>query len=373
MSPFAPYSAACVKARQRQEMQVSLAKMQGTSSPPSRPLGPAGRSAAAPSALHWDDARVLLALLQARTLSGAGRRLGVNASTVSRRLEALETALGARLFDRTPDGARPTALAEQLGPHAEAMERAAAGLALTAQGRETVAEGDVRLTAPPGVAEFVVAPALPRLLKRHPRLRVVLDASVGYADLTRREADIALRLARPTAGDLVARRVGVADGGLYGAPRYVRELGVLQTLGAARWITWGEDLAHLPPARFVADLVPAERVVLRTSHMGSMVAAAAAGLGLLVLDQPMGVACGLAPVTLDARLRRSLPSMEAASEAWLVAHRALRDVPRIAAVWDFLGEELTRLGLHAGAVASAAVQPRGDGTSPPAPSPPVRR
>ncbi len=335
-------------------MQASLAFVQSPSSVSARRPAPSPVPAAAPSALHWDDARVLLALLQARTLSGAGQRLGVNASTVSRRLEALEAALGARLFDRTPDGVLPTSLAEQLGPHAEAMERAAAGLALAAQGRETRAEGEVRLTAPPGVAEFVVAPALPRLLKRHPRLRVVLDASVGYADLTRREADIALRLARPTSGDLVAKRVGVADGGPYGAPKYVKELGVLRQLGDARWISWGEDLAHLPPARFVTDLVPAEQVVLRTSHMGSMVAAAAAGLGLLLLDRPMGAACGLVPVPLQAQLRRSLPSMEAASEAWLVAHRALREVPRIAAVWDFLLEELTRLGLPGAAAPTPA-------------------
>ncbi len=337
-------------------MRVSIAFMQ---SPPSARPRPPGPPAFPASALHWDDARVLLALLQARTLSGAGARLSVNASTVSRRLEALEGALGARLFDRTPDGVLPTALAEQLGPHAEAMERAAAGLTLAAQGRETLPEGEVRLTAPPGVAEFVVAPALPRLLKRHPRLRLLLDASVGYADLTRREADIALRLVRPTSGDLVARRVGVSDGGVYGAARYVRELGVLRHLGDARWITWGEDLAHLAPARFVSEMVPAEQVVLRTSHMGSMVAAAAAGLGLLLLDRPMGAAGGLAPVRLDPELRRRLPSMEAASEAWLVAHRALRDVPRIAAVWDFLVEALARLGLQGSAVASASAQRRG--------------
>jgi hypothetical protein len=91
--------------------------------------------------------------------------------------------------------------------------------------------------------------------------------------------------------------------------------------------------------------------------MGSMVAAATAGLGLLLLDRPMGAACGLAPVPLEAGLRRSLPSMAAASEAWLVAHRALRDVPRIAAVWDFLVEELTRLGLQGGAAVSPAEKP----------------
>jgi DNA-binding transcriptional LysR family regulator len=112
---------------------------------------------------------------------------------VSRRLEALERALGARLFDRTPDGVPPTAVAESLSAHAEAMHRAAAGMVLAAEGREVAVEGEVRLTGLPGGMEYLIAPALPRLLAAYPRLRLSLDASVAYADLTRREADLALR------------------------------------------------------------------------------------------------------------------------------------------------------------------------------------
>lgn len=301
-----------------------------------------------PPRLRWDDARVLLALLQARTLSGAGARLGVNASTASRRLEALEAALGARLFDRTADGVLPTSLAEELAPHAEAMERAAAGLALAAQGREALPEGEVRLTAAPGVAEYLVAPALPRLLARHPRLRLAIDASVSYADLTRREADLALRAVRPSTGDLVMRRLAVVDGWLYGSPGYVRKLGTLRRPGDARWITWGDDLAHIAPARFVSALVPPEQVVLRTSHMGTLMAAAAAGLGLVVVDRTMAGASGLVAVEVAPELRRALPSLQGGGELWLVVHRALREVPRIAAVWEFLVEEVRRLGIGAG-------------------------
>lgn len=301
----------------------------GRNPPPPPPAGPD---------LRWDDARVLLALLGTRSLSGAGAHLGVNASTVSRRLDALEEALGARLFDRTPDGVLPTALAEELGPHAEAMERAAAGLVVAAQGRELLPEGEVRLTAPPGVAEYLVAPRLPALLARHPRLRLVVDASVAYADLTRREADLALRGARPAAGELVAKRLALADGWFFGAPAYVDALGALRRLGDARWVTWGEDLAHIAPARFVTEQVPADQVVLRTSHMGTLMAAAAAGLGLVVVDRAMARACGLVPVRVTSELRRSLPSLEGRSELWLVAHRALREVPRIAAAWEFLVE-----------------------------------
>ncbi|BDG05106.1 LysR family transcriptional regulator [Anaeromyxobacter oryzae] len=294
--------------------------------------------------LRWDDAKVLLALLQTRSLSRAGARLRVNASTVSRRLDALEAAVGVHLFDRTPDGLLPTAVAEALGPHAEAMERAASGLALAAQGREQLAEGEVRLTVPPGVAQFLVAPALPRLFRRHPRLRVVLDATVAYADLTRREADLAVRTTRPTSGDLLVKKLGEVMGGVYGAPRYAAELGTLRRLDQARWITWGDDLAHLAPARLVAERVPAAQIVVRTSHMGAQFAAAAAGVGVLLSDPHTARSSGLVELPLAPALRRSLPPLTGGA-LWLVAHRALRDVPRIAAVWTFLEEAARQAGL----------------------------
>ncbi|ABC79806.1 LysR family transcriptional regulator [Anaeromyxobacter dehalogenans] len=308
-------------------------------SPPPAPP-PAG-------ALDWDHARVLRALLEARSLSGAGARLGVNASTVSRRLAALEAALGARLFDRTPDGVLPTALAESLAPHAEAMERAANALALAAQGRELAAEGEVRLTAAPGVAEYLLAPALPRLLAAHPGVRLTIDATIGYADLTRREADLAVRGVLPASGDLLARKLGTATGGVFGAPRQARALGTLRSLDAARWITWGEDLAHLELTRCILDHVPPERIALRTSHMGTQMAAARAGVGLVLADRNMALACGLAEVRLSPAVRRQLPSPRA-GDLWLVVHRALREVPRIAAVWDFVLDQARRLGLTPG-------------------------
>lgn len=290
---------------------------------------------------------MLLALLQARSLSGAGARLGVNASTVSRRLDALEAALGAHLFDRTPDGLLPTAAAEALGPHAEAMERAAAGLALAAQGREVAPEGEVRLTAPPGVAEFLVAPALPRLYRRHPALRIVLDASVAYADLTRREADVALRTSRPAAGDLLVRKLGEVRGAAFASPAYAAELRTLRRLDQARWITWGDDLAHLPSARALEERVPAERIVLRTSHMGAQLAAARVGAGALLTEPHSARVAGLVEVPLAPELARTLAAARTGA-LWLVVHRALREVPRIAAVVDFLLETARRAGLTGG-------------------------
>lgn len=330
-------------------MQGPPGTTSGRLRPGTRPgAHPVNASAAppSPSALRWDDGRVLLALLRARSLSRAGALVGVNASTVSRRLDALERALGARLFDRTPDGVLPTVLAEALAAHAEAMERGASGLVLAAQGREVAVEGEVRLTALPGGMEYLVAPALPRLLARHPRLRLTLDASVAYADLTRREADLALRSVRPSSGDLLVRKLGEGTGAILASPAYAAELGRLRSLGQARWITWGDDLAHLEAARFVSERVPGEAVQVRTSHIGTQLAAARAGAGVLLVDGIVGRANGLVEVGLAAALQRRLPRLR--SELWLVVHRALRNVPRIAAVWEFLVEEAGRLGYAPG-------------------------
>ena len=290
------------------------------------------------SGLRWDDLQVLLALSRAGTLSGAAVRLQVNTSTVARRLDAMEEGLGLHLFDRTPSGIAATEMAEALLPVAEAMERAAAdGLRLIA-GRETLPEGVVRVTAPPGLANWLIAPALEALHQRYPGLVIELDASVGYANLTRREADIALRGVRPLSGDLVAVRLAEAESIIAAAPSLVARVGRLRSLHALPWINWGRDLAHLPDARWINDHVRADRIVLRTSSMDAQLHAARAGLGALLVPMPFVRCADLAPVVCARPLARSLPELPRGA-LWMVGHRALRNVPRIEAVWDFLVEQ----------------------------------
>ena len=293
---------------------------------------------------RWDDARVLLALLRQRTLLAAGKSLGVNASTISRRLEALEDALGARLFDRTPDGLLPTAAVEPLAVHAEAMERGAMGLAQAVAGFEREPEGEVRLSAPPGVADHLLAGSLVRLQARYPRIRLRIDASIGYVDLTRREADLALRGLRPASGDLVALKLGHARDVILGSPGYARELGTLRDPKDARWIDWDESLSQLPSARWVAKHVPAAQVVLRSNSVGTQLAAIASGLGIAWHGLPFTKLPGIVEVKVGKAFLRDRPP-PGGGALWLVGHRALRDVPRIAVVWDWLVEEGKRLGL----------------------------
>ena len=289
--------------------------------------------------LRWDDLKVLLALFRAGSLKQAAYELGVNISTVSRRLGALETLLGAHLFDRTPEGTRPTAAAEQLVPFAERMEQAALGFARALSGFEVDPEGVVRITAPPGFIDPFLAPTLVDLVRLYPRLRIQLVSSIGYADLSRYEADLALRISRPTTGDLVATLLGSHPYSIIASPRHAAAVGVLRRTDQTRWVTWGEELSHLPDAQWIDEHVPRECVVLETSSMSAQLSAVRAGLGAMLAPLPYADLPDLIAMDCTPRLRRSLAALPEGS-LWLVGHRALRDVPRIAVVWEWLKANL---------------------------------
>jgi len=289
------------------------------------------------SNLRWDDLRVLLALHRHGSLKRASMALGVNISTVSRRLDALEEVSGAHLFDRTPDGTHPTAAAEALLPFAERMEQAAEGFVRGLEGFEVDPVGHVRLAAPPGLVDHFLAPALVELADAYPRLRLTILSSIGYADLQRREADLALRLLRPQAGDLVSKRLVTTGWCIVAAPAYAAELGRLSDPDVARWITWGDDLRHMPDRQWVETNVSADRIVLETSSMTAQLEAVRAGLGVTTAPPPYAELRGLTAVRCGPKVRKSLAALPEGA-LWLVGHRALRDVPRISVVWDWLAE-----------------------------------
>ncbi len=291
--------------------------------------------------LRWDDLELLLALHREATLSGAATRLAVNTSTVARRLDAMQANLGVHLFDRTPSGIVATEACRDLVPIAESMEQVAADALRLLAGRETTPEGVVRLTAPPGLANWVVAPLLVELRARYPGIVIELDASIGYADLTRREADLALRANRPTSGDLVAVRLAETSPIIAASP--ARAKNKLADLDAIEWITWGRDLAGFADAKWVAANVDPARVVLRTSSMDAQLQAARTGLGALLVPRPFLDWVELAEVPLAPKLSERLPPLPLGT-LWLVGHRALRDVPRVRAVWDFIVERATAFG-----------------------------
>ena len=168
------------------------------------------------TAPDWEDVRFFVALARHGSLSAAARAIGVNHATVSRRVAGLEAALGARLLERRPTGYVLTAPGRAVLQEAAAMEQAAARLP-----RFDVVppvSGLVRLSAPPSLAETFLTTRFGALLDRHPGLDIALVAEHRLASLSRREADLALRLGRPEDGDIIARRLVGIEFGFYAAP-----------------------------------------------------------------------------------------------------------------------------------------------------------
>jgi DNA-binding transcriptional LysR family regulator len=221
------------------------------------------------------------------------------------------------------------------------MEAAHGRIGRDASDAQAEAEGVVRLSADPGVAEAFVAPALARLRERHPKIDIELDASARTRDLTRREADLALRTAEPRGAELVVTKIATSPWIVATAPALARALGRVSSWNELAWITWDHDQASLPAARWVGRHAGKARVALRTSSFSAQLTAAASGLGVGLFPAAFVRARGLQAVRHAAELA---PSAEAwpTSACWLVGHRALRDAPRVAAVWGFLLSEMRR-------------------------------
>lgn len=273
----------------------------------------------------WPDLRVALVAHRAGSLAAAAARLGVDASTMSRRLSALERQLGAALFQRTPSGLVPTPLGERVLPLAEGMEAAMQDVARVAQGVQSQAAGHVRLACPEGLALQVLVPGLPALRAAHPALRLELSMGFAVADLTRREADLALRFVRPSRGDLVFRRVAELPLGAFIAPELLARLGPPARPEDLPWVGLAHALAHHPEARWLSQHVAAEPV-LRFSSYVVLADAVRRGAGACVMTAAAAGALGLVPVPL------ALPPADRLS-LYLVTHRALRRVPRVDAAW----------------------------------------
>src|SRR5262244_3765720 len=154
---------------------------------------------------QWDDVRFFLAAAREGSLSGAARVLGVGHVTVGRRLAFLEKRLGVKLLNRTPDGYAVTSAGQAILRQSAAMEAAALNLERAAAGRDLLAAGSVRITTTEALAYRIIVPAIAPLRKSHPDLHVVVLAGVRSVDIARREADLAVRFARPTASEVVFR------------------------------------------------------------------------------------------------------------------------------------------------------------------------
>jgi len=273
----------------------------------------------------WEDIRHFVALAREGTLSAAARTLGVDHATVARRVAALETSTGLKLVDRR---ARTTTLTEdgkRIATVAAPMEEAAFALGRAAQAAKPGIDGEVSISAPPNFASSVIAPQLVRLRHLHPGIRLKLIGEKRRASLSRREADVALRLMRPAEAGLFVRRIGNFGFSLYGAPAYLEKT----PPHAFAFIGYDASMAESPQEVWLSTIIGEREVVLRTNDLETQVAAAHSGLGIAALPHYLGDS--------DPRLQRHVVTQKPINrDVWLVVHRDLRQVPAVRAVMEFL-------------------------------------
>lgn len=284
----------------------------------------------------WGLIRSFLAALEAGTLLGAARKLNTSQPTLGRHIAELESQLGMVLFERTGRGLIATASARQLAEAARTMESGALQLARSVSGAQTQVTGTVRLTASQPVACVLLPPVLAAMREALPDIQVELESSNTVSNLLRREADIALRMVRPTQTSLIARKIGQVRVGAYASRDYLARRGVPtrpQDLLQHEMIGYdkGEDILRGFQANFFP--VTREAFALRSDDLIVQWQAVRAGLGVGFLADYM--------VQGDDQVQRILPALPLPGLAmWLTVHREIRTSQRIRAVYDFLAQAL---------------------------------
>ena len=263
----------------------------------------------------WNDLRFFLALHAAGSLSGAARASGVEHSTVARRIESLEAAVGVRLFDRFPRGWSLTSAGHELLPHAQRMEEDLHALMRAASGSAEL-KGTVRISAPPALAAWLLAPRLRAVLPALGQIELDLRAEAHQTDLTRRESDIALRFQRPAAPGLAVRQLATVSYALCGSEEY------LQGRMEEEWEFVGYDAQqeNSPQHQWLESVRAGRRYALRSNDLGTLRQAAVAGCGMAVL--PGYMSDGLTQVQA-CPVQRQL---------WIVMHEDVRRSPPVRAV-----------------------------------------
>lgn len=283
----------------------------------------------------WDDVRYFLMLQRHGTLAAAGAALKLDPTTVGRRLMKLEEELGARLFDRTPTGYVLTEAGHRLLPRAERIEREALGVEREVAGEDQKLEGLVRLTATEMLTTRFIAPHLRRFRERYPEIQLELQCTNLDVNLARREADIALRLARPTQEDLIIKRLSFIDLGLYASLGYVNRFGLpRESLAGHHMILFVNTRPFRRENDWLEARMDGARVALRSDSVSAIYSATVAGAGVALLP------CLVADHDHEL-VRVPLEGAPEPRQIWQAVHKDLRDSARIRVVLDFLGRILT--------------------------------
>jgi DNA-binding transcriptional LysR family regulator len=286
---------------------------------------------------NWDELRTFVEVARDGSLSGAARRLGLTQPTVGRHIDALEAALGLTLFTRSPRGLTPTPAALALEPHVEAMAAAAAALGRVASGEAAADRGAVRVTASDIIGCEVLPPILAAFHAEHPGIVIELALTNRTEDLARRDADVAVRMVRPTQSGLVARRIGASRIALYAHRDYLARFGEPRSLGELTshcMIGFDRDNSSFRSAGDFARGLTRETLGFRCDNDLAQLAALRAGLGVGGCQE---------------NIARRMPELLAvlpnafhyALEVWLVMHEDLKATRRVRLLFDHLAAGLT--------------------------------
>jgi len=279
--------------------------------------------------MNWDDLRYVLALSRAGSLLKASKELGVDHTTVARRVESIEKALKVRLFTRTTTGYVATSEAEGLLPDIGQVEQAVHAVQRNAHAQDDSVRGTVRVTSGETFGICYLAQRLARLGREHPNLTLELITGGTILDLARRDADVAVRLFRSRHESLVVRRAGEMAHGLYASKQYL----------ARRPLKSQDDLKNHPlltaspgpsvvEATWLDGLTQGSRPAFVTNMTLALVEAAKAGTGIAVLPRYLGDA--------EPSLRHLPMPGEPTEAIWITVHKDLKQTPRVRVVLDFL-------------------------------------
>jgi len=259
--------------------------------------------------MAWDDLRTVMALVRHGSLAGAGAALGLNYTTVARRIRRAEEALGQALFERLPDGYRPTDAALLIAEHAEQMEQAEHGLMRRLKGSETQLTGPLTITAPQLLIASFLSPVLDQFTRAHPEVDLRVLATNELLDLSRREADLAIRISRAPGDALTGLRLLDQDNASFANADWAARI-AQDPNGVIDWIVY-DSYPDLPKG--ISADYPNQKVRFRFDDMVAMVGAAQAGLGVVRMPMFLGRStAGLQQVPVLAP--------QPYAEIWVVGH-----------------------------------------------------
>lgn len=283
----------------------------------------------------WDDIQAFLAMTRAGRLTVAASQMGVDHSTLSRRIAALEAGLGVKLFDRRSVGFVLTPEGERILTDAEAMESLSIRMLHRLEEASVGLTGSVRIGTPEGFGTYFLAPRIARISAAHPRLEIELIANPRMFSLSKREADLAVSMTRPAQGRVYAHKLTDYTLGVYGARHYLDACAPVRSrhdLFGHPWVGYVEDQMWSAELNYLPQISPSLVPAVRISNVLSQMAAVAGGAGLGVLP------CFMARSNPNL-VRVLTDEIELTRSYWLVTHAETRDVARIRLIEDFIRSE----------------------------------